>query len=193
MGVDRHTLLTPPVPEEMEGPWRQGCPGPARLPGALSSPRQPELIASRAMGLALPSQTPRKVPTQAAANASDIPTISGYPLYCEASLPECVYCRSPAPPRLSASSAASPTTPLVLTGLSSRHVDLPPLYTLCSCHALLSFTFLDTLPRFHSPSQSHLLQEGLCGHSNHGNLSSLRPPTTFVFCLRHLTPTVVDA
>lgn len=26
VGMDRHTLLTPPAQEGKEGPWRQGCP-----------------------------------------------------------------------------------------------------------------------------------------------------------------------
>lgn len=38
VGMDRHTLLTPPAWEEREGAWRQGCPGASPAPRSTEQP-----------------------------------------------------------------------------------------------------------------------------------------------------------
>lgn len=82
VGVDRHTLLTPPAPEGKEGPWGQGCPGPGQPPGALSWTSQPEPTAYGALGFAPLSKLARKLPTWEQPLTQTFTAVFGHPLYC---------------------------------------------------------------------------------------------------------------
>lgn len=154
-------------------PGREGGIQASGLPRASPAPRsaqQPQPTACVwSSGLQPSSQTPRKLPGQQ-------PITQKFPLslachYTEP-LPGCDYCRSAVSPGLSSFSTPSPTAPLCPWWDVFRthrpapcrlsHLCAPPLLPPCSSPLLHP---LHTLPSFHGPGQSHLLQEGLPEHS----------------------------